>query len=330
MKHSIATIFVLAFTMIANACDDTSGVGPRSGPGPTTTDAASMSDPGRMVRETQEPTATPTLETRPSFLLTLTPTPLSLPGLKTVEYDPSYRVSDLSDGRFASIGPDGEVYLVNLESGEREQLTNDGYRKREAVLDGEYVAWIDQRRQIEIYNSASRPPEGFADDIFLYNLATKQFKRITEVPARRYSLRISGHRLVWADNRNEMREHYTNADIYSYDIATGEEHPVAVAKGSQQTPSISGDLVVWADNRNSPALGTVLAGCGNCPENRYDIYLYDFSTGTEKARVESAFLKQQPSIYKNYVVWEDFRNGRESHVYLLDLSTGPRTPDYYL
>jgi len=104
-----------------------------------------------------------------------TPTPLPLSGLKKVEYDlPSYRIAGLSDERFVSIGPDGEVYLVDLESGEKQQLTDEGFRKWEAVISGEHIAWIDQRRQIEIYDSARRPPEGVADDIFLYNLTTRE------------------------------------------------------------------------------------------------------------------------------------------------------------
>jgi beta propeller repeat protein len=240
-----------------------------------------------------------------------------------VEYDlPSHQISDLSDGRFVSIGLDGEVHLVDIESGEKEQLTDDGHRKREAVASGEYVAWIDQSRQIEIYDSGRTPPEGYADDIFLYNLATAELQRITEVPARRFSLGISGQWLIWAERRNELREHYAHADIYSYDITTGEEQPVAVAPGSQRNPSIHGDLVVWQDNRNSPTLGTLNSGCGDCPDNRYDIYLYDFSTGREKPLVESQFYKKSPSIHENYVVWEDFRNGRDSDIYLLDLQTG--------
>lgn len=212
---------------------------------------------------------------------------------------------------------------MDLESGGRERLTQDGYRKREAVSSGGFLAWTDQRRQLKVHCSACRnPPEILADDIFLFNLVTKELKRITEIPARRSNLRMSGDRLVWVDNRNELYEHYTHTDIYAYEIATGKEHPVAVAPGAQQAPSIYGDLVVWADNRNSPTLGTVKAGCGNCPENRFDIYLYNFSTRSEKALIESEFLKRDPFIYERHVVWQDFRNGRESDIYLLDLSTG--------
>lgn len=277
---------------------------------------------GLELAPTAAPTVTPTPEAVSPFR-DPTPTPLPLSGIKKVEYDlRSYRVSDISGERFVSIGPDGEIYLVDIESGEKEQITDDGHRKREAVISGDYVAWIDQRRQIEIYDSAQRPPEGVADDIFLYNLATKEMLHITEAPARRSSLSISGHRLVWTDRRNEAREHYAHADIYSYNISTGDEQPVVVAPGSQISPSIHGDLVVWQDNRNSPTMGMPGSGCGDCPDNRYDIYLYDFSTDTEKPLVESEFYKRAPSIYENYVVWQDFRNGKASDIYLLDLATG--------
>ena len=71
----------------------------------------------------------------------------------------------------------------------------------------------------------------------------------------------------------------------AYDIETDEEIPVAVAPGAQQWPAIHGDMVVWADNRNSPVMGTRIAGCHNCPDNRFDIYSYDLTTGEERPLV---------------------------------------------
>lgn len=97
---------------------------------------------------------------------------------------------------------------------------------------------------------------------------------------------------------------------------------MVVARGSQWNPSVHGDPVVWQDNRDSPTLGTPNSGCGDCPDNKYDIYLYDFSSGIERPLVESPFFKRAPSIYQSYVVWQDFRNGRASDVYLLDLASG--------
>ena len=109
------------------------------------------------------------------------------------------------------------------------------------------------RSRYPIGNSI-RPALTFADDIFVLDLTTGEQRRITEAPANRYGLGISGHRLAWSDTRNELEEEYYNFDVYAYDLETDQEIPVAVRRGSQRSPVIYGDTVVWADNRNNPQL----------------------------------------------------------------------------
>ena len=48
----------------------------------------------------------------------------------------------------------------------------------------------------------------FANDVFVLNRHTGEARRITDVPAERRSLRISGSHLVWQDNCHELGEHY--------------------------------------------------------------------------------------------------------------------------
>ena len=89
-------------------------------------------------------------------------------------------------------------------------------------MTGEIVAWIDQRGQIEADDVGSLAGRGIADDIVVLDLNSGEKRRITEVPAKRSGLKISGHRLIWQDNRNESDEHYTHQDIYAYDLETDE------------------------------------------------------------------------------------------------------------
>ena len=104
-----------------------------------------------------------------------------------------------------------------------------GTGRDQPVISGDTVAWTDQSREIETHDNNSRAARSLADDIFVLDLNSGETRRITEVPAKRSGLKISGKRLVWLDNRNELGEHYAHYDIYAYDLETNEEIAVAVA-----------------------------------------------------------------------------------------------------
>ena len=194
--------------------------------------------------------------------------------------------------------------------------------KDDPVISGDTVAWTDQSREIETHDNNSRAARGLADDIFVLDLNTGETRRITEAPAKRSGLKISGKRLVWLDNRNEFGEHYTHRDIYAYDLEADEEIAVAVAAGAQHWVAIEGDKVVWVDNRNSAILGTDRSGCFQCPDNRFDIYLYDFATGDELVLDESGANNTMPDIHGNRVVWRDFDEEGRTAIRLFDIDTG--------
>lgn len=244
-----------------------------------------------------------------------------------MELDLGYRPVYVDGQEYAAIGPDGQLYLVNVETGERIQITDDEYPKYEAAFSAGYVAWVDRRREIELPDVDAGPPFNYSDDIFVLDRATGEQKRITEAPARRKGLEISGDWLVWQDRRNETGQHYVNYDIYAYNLRTGEEMPVAVAPGSQRSPAIYGDTVVWADNRNSPLAGAKKGehselGCGNCPENRFDIHALDLATGEERVLVETGYLNRDPTIHGTHLAWQSFSPQRGAEVRWLDLESG--------
>ena len=129
---------------------------------------------------------------------------------------------------------------------------------------------------------------------------------------------------MWLDNRNEFGEHYTHRDIYAYDLEADEEIAVAVAAGAQHWVAIEGDRVVWVDNRNSAILGTDRSGCFQCPDNRFDIYLYDFTTGEELVLDDSGVNNTMPDIHGDRVVWRDFDDDGRTTIRVFDLDTGER------
>lgn len=204
--------------------------------------------------------------------------------------------------------PEGAA-IIDIATRETELLDNLGARTWNIAISEKYMAWID----------------GMSDsqEIFLMERETSEVSQITLVPAVRRNLKIDGNRLVWQERRNESDEHYTHFDIYAYDIELEQEIPVAVAPGSQRNPDIHGNIVVWLDNRHSPYMGTLKAGCGNCADNRTDIYLYDFASGEERPIVQTGALNTSPSIYGRNLAWQAFDPQSDfAFIRLLDLDTG--------
>ena len=248
-------------------------------------------------------------------------TPLPITDLRVVELGTDVLISDSSNGEAVGTGEDGEIYLVTVATGEKRQLTSDGHHKWNAVVAADYVAWVDQRRQLALPDSTSRTPR-YATDIFLLDRRTGEVRRITDEPAERYGLQISNARLVWQEDRNEGTDGFWEFDIYAFDIAGGKEIPVAIAPGAQQGPALHGNTIVWADNRNSPLKGTGKSHCTNCTSNPFDIYAYDFTSGQETLLFASGRNNGGPSIHGQYVVWQEFYEEGKSRIHLLDRGTG--------
>jgi hypothetical protein len=271
--------------------------------------------------------------------LPITELPPDVSDLPRQALDTTIWPRDLYDQHYVGIGQaDREVYLVDLRNGHAARVTDDGGVKLETAITERYIAWTVEAGQITV-RDGDHDEKVVLQHIYVLDRATGEQRRITQDPAPRKLLVADGYRLVWMDKRNELQEHYTHYDLYAYDLAADIEIPVAVAPGAQQSPSIHGDLIVWADNHNSPHLGTPLSGCGNCPENRFDIYLYDFGTQTARAIAEDEWQKSAPSVYGRRVAWMTWRDERQTPVpyqladiHLLDLDTGVRyqvtaTPD---
>ncbi len=265
--------------------------------------------PGPTATTAPDPTSTP-------FAL-----PTELASFRTVEYDPEYSPRSWYGDEYATVGPDGEIYLVEIETGEKRRVTSDGHAKRNPAISAKYLAWIDDRSGAELTDGSRRS----TGDIFVLDRASGEERRITESPALRYALRISGNRLVWMDKRNEADGHYTSFDIYAYDLSTDEEIPIAAKPGAQKWPVIDGDMVVWSDNGMSPLAKNPESGhpgCGDCPDNRFDIYAYDFATGEERVLVSNGFLNSAPSISGNHIGWLAFRSQEPRSLKLMNLETG--------
>ena len=250
-----------------------------------------------------------------------TPAPTAVTG--TVDLDTSVRLVDMSGHDAVGYDRDGELWLVDVRTGRSTRFSDDGHPTGAVALTADYVAWVDQRRQIPL---PDYPTQVFSGDVFVRNRDTGEERRITDAPATRGGLRASGSILVWQDNRNRLLEsRRRDFDIYAYDLERDMEIPVVVAPGQQETPAIHGDMVVWSDNRNRPEDAPSRAGCSNCPDNPFDIYWYNLKTGEERPLTQTSGYNGRPSIHGQRVTWQQFQERNESAIVLMDLETGEQT-----
>ena len=248
------------------------------------------------------------------------PPPARLDEAKVVELSTDIHVTDVFGDEAVGTGADGELWLMNIRTGDLRQLTVDGHRKWGAALSDDHVAWTDQRRMVQLTGYSSPI---FSSDVYVRNRHTGEERRITDAPATRRGLRISGSRLVWQDNREGLLEDRRwDFDIYAYDLEHDLEIPVAVTPGREDAPAIHGDRVVWTHNPNKPPRGLAVPGSTSKPDNRFDIYSYNLDTEEKQPLVETGEHNVTPSIHGELLVWQRFRGENESDIVLLDLGTG--------
>ena len=199
---------------------------------------------------------------------------------QVVELSTDIHVTDVFGDDAVGTGQDGELWLMNIRTGDLRRLTSHGHPKGGAVLSSDHVAWTDQRRMVHL-PGYSRPR--FSSDVFVLNRHTGAERRVTDAPATRHGLGISGHRLAWQDNREGLLEDRRwDFDIYAYDLEQDLEIPVAVTLGRENTPVIHGDTVVWTHNPNKPPRGLAVPGSTARPDNRFNIYSYNLATAEKK------------------------------------------------
>lgn len=93
--------------------------------------------------------------------------PVGLPSI--VDLGTDIRLVDVFDEDAVGIGPDGQLWLVNIRIGDWTQVTDDGHPMSDAALSADYVAWIDQSRKIPL---PSHHAAVFAADVFVRHRRT--------------------------------------------------------------------------------------------------------------------------------------------------------------
>jgi beta propeller repeat protein len=192
---------------------------------------------------------------------------------------------------------DQDIFLLDLETGEAQQITNDDNAQVYPRIFDDTIVWLDNR-----HGTGERYPYPSPLDVYAYDLSTGEEKRITvATTAEGYGHpAISGSIVVWTDSRHadpEVIRHASNEpdynnEIYMYDLTTGEERRVTDYPGNDRYPAIEGNRIVWlrqSDYREA------------------DVFVYDLETGQETQVSQSSYAAFHPAIYGDHIVWTDAR-----------------------
>lgn len=191
-----------------------------------------------------------------------------------------------------------DIYMYNLATGIESRITTNPASQFYPNIHGNYIIWIDKRNG------------GY--DVYGYDITTGTERRITSYTAsgiNAYRPGIYGDKVVYYDNRTG------NWDIWMYNLSTGIESQITTNTATQYNPDIYGDKIVWWDSRDSGKL---------------NVYMYNLSTEIE-SRISNSiyrgFAGRKVSIYDNYIVWDDERNGNPNiDIFMYDLSTNTESP----
>jgi beta propeller repeat protein len=187
-----------------------------------------------------------------------------------------------------------DVFLLDLKTGEVQQLTTEEHAQIEPRIYGDTIVWLDTRHEEGYHN-----PKRY--DVYTHDLRTGQERRLTSATSTEDEvLSISGNLVVWSDNRHanpEVTVHAGNEpdynnEIYVYDLATNQERRVTTYPGNDHYPAIDGGRIVWLRQLTL---------------READVFLYDLSSGQETRVSSSGYAVYNPAIHDDRIVWADAR-----------------------
>jgi beta propeller repeat protein len=140
------------------------------------------------------------------------------------------------------------------------------------------------------------------DDIYGYNLTTKEEFQITTDTRDQTNPVIYGEYIIWEDSRNGP------SDIYGFNRSLSQEIRITTRSNNQSNPTIFKNIVVWEEEKN-----------GN-----YDFYRYNLVTKEEFPVDSTPSQQRNPAIYNDIIIWEDNRNqNNDIYGYNLPLTSTP-------
>lgn len=192
---------------------------------------------------------------------------------------------------------ESDIYMFDTRTGMIIPVCNEPGRQQDPDIDGEWVAWIDNRGGEVIYGRATR------NDLYIKNIVTGEERQVTsdeddglqEAPA------VSGNTVVYSEDRKSS----SRSDIMVYQIDAGVSGVLYRGDGFDLRPDIDGSLVVWE------ACPSGISTCG--------VWMHDLATGVSQPvsdgpRDETGANTSSASIPavaagSGRIVWQDNRDG---------------------
>lgn len=183
------------------------------------------------------------------------------------------------------------LYLYNLSNNKEVQITPYEHALIYASIYGDKIVW-----------GAHQVNQGkWSGNISIYDIPTKRVSDISRT-GRVGGGKIYGNIVVWVEHKNESR------DIYMRDIARHETSQVTF-DGNSTCPDVYGDRIVW---RRESWAGD------NCSSG---IYMYNISTN-ETTHITNCI--SSPAIYDDKIVYigpsNDPEGQEDDYIYLYNLS----------
>ncbi len=205
-------------------------------------------------------------------------------------------------------GSTSYLYLKQIDTGAKRQLTSSTAWKSMVHTYGNIVTWIDYR-----YIDTSTI-DSLNSEVYYYDLTDNTEYRVTNNHSYQCRPYTNGERIVWIDYTD------TYGRLFMYTISTQTATEIAQYNAGKEYPRINGDYVVWEDYRK----------CMTDP-NDVDIYAYNIITKEVKPICEVSGFQGRPYIYGNFIAWEDYRNAINNDtgncdIYGYDLLAGREIP----
>ncbi len=168
-------------------------------------------------------------------------------------------ISNVWEDQVALATP-GEVYLVDLDTGVRTNLSDDPADQTLPALHEHRVAWEEFRHAAAGFGHSP------VFDVYVHDLATGEDRRVTSDTTARYPPRIFGNAVVWSDVRAapDPTARYPEADVWMRDLVSGEERQVTALPGTEYEVQLWGNLVYFRW-RPPGVIRTMDEGLCECP-----------------------------------------------------------------
>jgi thermitase len=138
-----------------------------------------------------------------------------------------------------------DIYLYDLSTSTEQLLVSKSGGQRVSDFSGDIL----------VYKNCLAPtceqffPDGDDSDIYALNVVTGQETLVSNTPVDQHEGRVSGHRVIWKEQREEG-----NPDIFMLDLDTGVETRITRAPASQYGADIHENKIIWTDQRYAASL----------------------------------------------------------------------------